>query len=481
MLNKARKVMLSTYIQTEVVKGSHTEALEIKLSNQTTYHIAPITQILFAYDSEQNTHEIKTAYKYNLFPLVLDGNGIPWAEANIYLLERIKNSLNLVMATYSNIASDLVAYKTFLDQTNLNWMHFEKNKLFRPTYRYRAYLRNLINTNEISISTARRRMSSVIAFYRWLKNEGVLKSEFPMWKESDHYIDVINQNGFSFTKAVKTTDVSIKMIKGINPYTDKINDGGQLRPLPKKEQGWLLNALLELNNYEMLLIHALSLVSGARIQTVLTFRLHHVLLDMDGSDLNEVRIPAGPGTGIDTKNDKKIVLHIPIWFYQKLHIYALSEKAAKRRRKSLLGDSEDQYLFLSNRGNPFYQSKDEVKDFNQDFSLHHTKIGQTIRQFIKDRVIPYIQKKFDIPEFSYRFHDLRATFGMNLTDEQLKYVANGQITLHQAREFVKVRMCHESSSTTDLYLQYRQNLKYIRQVSTAYDNHLQELINSIDI
>lgn len=70
---------------------------------------------------------------------------------------------------------------------------------------------------------------------------------------------------------------------------------------------------------------------------------------------------------------------------------------------------------------------------------------------------------------------------MNLTDEQLKYVANGQITLHQAREFVKVRMCHESSSTTDLYLQYRQNLKYIRQVSTAYDNHLQELINSIDI
>ena len=271
------------------------------------------------------------------------------------------------------------------------------------------------------------------------------------------------------------------MIKGINHYTDKINDGGQLRHLPKKEQDWLLNALLELNNYEMLLIHALSLVSGARIQTVLTFRLHHVLLDMDGSDLNEVRIPAGPGTGIDTKNDKKIVLHIPIWFYQKLHIYALSEKAAKRRRKSLLGDSEDQYLFLSNRGNPFYQSKDEVKDFNQDFSLHHTKIGQTIRQFIKDRVIPYIQKKFDIPEFSYRFHDLRATFGMNLTDEQLKYVANGQITLHQAREFVKVRMCHESSSTTDLYLQYRQNLKYIRQVSTAYDNHLQELINSIDI
>lgn len=89
--------------------------------------------------------------------------------------------------------------------------------------------------------------------------------------------------------------------------------------------------------------------------------------------------------------------------------------------------------------------------------------------------------QFDAPEFKYRFHDLRATYGMNLTDQQLEYVAKGQISLHQAREFVKIRMGHESSATTDLYLQYRQNIKNVREISSAYSHHLEKLINSIEI
>lgn len=481
MLNKARKLTLSTFTQTRVVEPSHAESTEINLFEEVKYYIAPITQNVFEYNPTFGTREVKVAIQFNLYPLVIDSRGIPWAEANVYLLDKMKNSLNVVIATYSNLASDLVAYRQFLDTSNLNWMIFNKNKLYRPTYRYRAYLRTLIEAKEIGFSTARRRMSTVIAFYRWLQSEGVLKPEFPMWKESDHYIDIKNQYGFSFTKQIKSTDVSIRVAKSLNPYTDAINDGGQLRPLTKDEQIFLLNALKELNNIEMLLIHLLALVSGARIQTILTMRLHHVLTDMATSELKEIKIPAGPTTGIDTKNDKKIVLHIPLWAYQKLHMYALSENAKKRRSKSLLSNSGDQYLFLSNRGKPYYQSKSDLQNFKQDFDLHHAKNGQTVRQFINDRVIPFIHMKSDKPEFKYRFHDLRATFGMNLTDEQLEYVARGQISLHQAREFVRLRMCHESSATTDLYLQYRQNLKHIRKVANAYNNHLYEIVSSLEL
>jgi hypothetical protein len=64
---------------------------------------------------------------------------------------------------------------------------------------------------------------------------------------------------------------------------------------------------------------------------------------------------------------------------------------------------------------------------------------------------------------------------MNLTDVQLGLVAKGEVTLHEAREFVKTRMCHESSATTDRYLQYRNNLKLVRSVGAAYDNHLRYL------
>ena len=481
MLNRARKLTLSTFTQTKVVEPSYIESTEINLSEQTRYYIAPIIQNVFEYDPTFGTRETKAAIQFNLYPLVVDSRGTPWAEANVYLLDKMKNSLNVVMATYSNIASDLVAYRQFLDESNVNWIVFDKNKLCRPTYRYRAYLRTLINEGEISISTARRRMSTVIAFYRWLQSEGVLKPEFPMWKESDHYIDIKNQYGFSFTKQIKSTDVAIKVPNSKNPYADTISDGGQLRPLIKDEQSCLIEALFALQNTEMLLIHLLGLVSGARLQTILTMRLHHIIIDMAESELKEIRISAGPSTGIDTKNDKKIVIHVPLWLYQKLHIYALSENAKKRRAKSLLGNSDDQYLFLSNRGMPYYQSKSELQNFSQDFDLHHAKNGQTVRQFINDKVIPYIREQSNKPEFRYRFHDLRATFGMNLTDEQLQYVARGQISLHQAREFVRVRMCHESSATTDLYLQYRQNLKHIRQVASAYNDHLCEIVSSLEL
>lgn len=481
MLNRTRKLTLSTFTQTKVVEPSQVESTEINLSEQIQYYIAPVTQNVFEYDPTLGTREIKETVQFNLYPLVIDGKGTPWAEANVYLLDKIKNSLNVVMATYSNLASDLVAYRQFLDESNVNWIVFKKNKLYSPLYRYRAYLRTLIGAEKIGFSTAQRRMSTVIAFYRWLESEGVLKPEFPMWIESDHYIDIKNPYGFSFTKQITSTDVSLKVPHSNNPYADTINDGGKLRPLTHDEQSYLIKALLALRNTEMLLIHLLSLATGARLQTILTMRLNHIITNMAESEVKEIRIPAGPSTGIDTKNDKKIVIHVPLWLYQKLHIYALSENAKKRRAKSLLGNSDDQYLFLSNRGMPYYQSKSDLQKFSQDFELHHAKNGQTVRQFINDTVIPYIHKQSNKPEFRYRFHDLRATFGMNLTDEQLEYVARGQITLHQAREFVRVRMCHESSATTDLYLQYRQNLKHIRQVASAYNDHLCEIVSSLEL
>lgn len=231
----------------------------------------------------------------------------------------------------------------------------------------------------------------------------------------------------------------------------------------------------------MILTHLLGVATGARLQTILTMRLHHIRTDMTDSELKEIKIPAGLSTGIDTKNDKKIVIHIPFWLYQKLQIYAMSERAQKRRAKSSLGNSDDQYLFLTNRGRPYYESKSDLQNFDKDFELHHMKNGQGVRVFIREWMIPHIRAESNKPKFHYQFHDLRATYGMNLTDEQLEYVARGEISLHQAREFVRVRMCHESSATTDLYLQYRQNLEHIRQVTSAYNDHLCEIVKKFEL
>jgi integrase len=225
----------------------------------------------------------------------------------------------------------------------------------------------------------------------------------------------------------------------------------------------------------MTLIHLFGFLTGARIQTILTFRVRHVLPQVSGQQTEVLRLPIGPGTGIDTKNNKRMVLHIPLWFYELLRIYARSERAQKRRVRAAGGDHEDQYLFLSVRGAPLYQSKADNREFDATNQLRHLKSGQAVRQFITERVIPFVRKKYNTPIFHYQFHDTRATAGMNLTDHQLQLVEQGKATLHEVREYVRVWMGHDSSVTTDRYLQHKQNLRIARWAEHRYEGHLKSL------
>jgi integrase len=107
--------------------------------------------------------------------------------------------------------------------------------------------------------------------------------------------------------------------------------------------------------------------------------------------------------------------------------------------------------------------------------LRHAKVGQGVRQFITDYVIPHLRQQYGVKNFHYRFHDTRATFGMNLTDHQFRLIEQGKATLKSAREFVQIRMGHESSTTTDRYLQYRQSSSLVHRAGEEYASHLQRL------
>jgi integrase len=124
---------------------------------------------------------------------------------------------------------------------------------------------------------------------------------------------------------------------------------------------------------------------------------------------------------------------------------------------------------------PFYRCKEESRAYDATNTLRHNKVGQAVRQFITEQVIPFVRTKYGARNFHYQFHDTRATFGMNMTDHQLKLVEQGKTTLKEVREFVKTRMGHESAATTDLYLQYRSNLKLVRWVGVEYESHLKKL------
>ena len=137
MKKNAHKLILSKFSQTEVTNQSSKDSLKVILNHNTEYYIRPIKQMMFNYDLKIGTTQIESPISFNLFPLVVDSEGTPWAEANIYILDKINNSLKINILTFSNIASDLACFRQFLDDSNIDFLKFDRNKLYRPTYRYR--------------------------------------------------------------------------------------------------------------------------------------------------------------------------------------------------------------------------------------------------------------------------------------------------------------------------------------------------------
>lgn len=412
--------------------------------------------------------------RFNVFPIVLDGSGQPWAEACLYLLAGMESNPSIEMSTYDAKALDLAAFRRFIEETKIDWMNFPKNQLFRPTYRYRTHLNLLLRSGELKQKTVARRMSTVIGFYRWLASEEIFKPENPPWKERDIYITSKDYYGFQQSKKIKSTDLIIKAPVQQDTFEETINDGGKLRPLPPKEQEWLLDALAEAGNTEMTLIHLMGLTTGARLQTICTVKIRHIEMPPPANPNDEVRLPVGPGTGIDTKGDKRLVLHIPGWLYQTLQVYANSERASRRRQKANKKDS-NQYLFLTKNGAPFYEDRQDRKTFAPTNKRRYYFDGGAVETFIRNIVRPYIEKKYGCKKFNFIFHDTRATFGMNLTDFLLSQVEAGKLNLAYVREYVKTRMGHKSAADTDRYLDFRHKLKFKRAVIEQHEKHLQSL------
>lgn len=478
----ARKVVLPQFEVTELADAADINAKMIAIhpTDNTpggTYFIRP--QMVPNESIYRDSQATWVATRFTLYPVILSGDGTPWPEANMWILSLLKERVHPNMSSFTSIAEDLTAYLRFIEEKDVDWLDFPSQKLIRPTYRFNGHLKHLIQNQEISAGTARRRMSTIIRFYRWLIEEDVFSPKYPPWKDSDRYIEFKGNYGASTFKKVSTTDVSIRAVKQNDPYDECIEDGGKLRPLSQEEQHWLMEALSSLGNTEMTLIHLFGLVTGARIQTILTFRVKDVLKDIGPSPQGFLRYPIGPGTGIDTKFDKKMVLHIPIWFYEMLHIYALSARARKRRLKAKGGDIESQYLFLSIRGAPLYAARPNQSQIESN-KIRHSKVGQGVRQYMTDYIIPYIQKKYDA-RFHYRFHDLRATFGMNLVDERLKLVEEGKTTLKEVIVFVQTRMGHASSATTEKYLNYRGRLHIAHVIQNGWELRLEQMArNAMD-
>lgn len=380
------------------------------------------------------------------------------------------------------VAQDLAAYKAFLDELALEWDDFSSvEKYARPTYLYRNHLHAQLNAGELKRSTASRRMSSVINFYRFLMRSPRMRftpANDP-WVEREVGIDYLDNKGFKQIATVTTTDVSIKSVKYQDAWDETINDGGKLRPLSVTEQKALVAALKELDNIDYALMHYIALLTGAREMTVLTLRVRDVMRPPDQIQQWPHKIRCGPGTGIDTKGDiAGVYLSMPRMLYEWLHAYSVSERAKRRRDKTAKGEDPSNYLFLTQRGQPYYESKEDrnaVRDSSQPLR-RSTLSGRPLRKFVEQSVTAVVRKT--LPKFKYRFHDLRATFGMNWVDYQMQQGGSEDYSKRYlwARDQLRKLMWHRSPLTTDKYLEYREHMHHLQMAQQGWSDHLAELI-----
>ena len=280
--------------------------------------------------------------------------------------------------------------------------------------------------------------------------------------------------------AIKSHDLAIHVpAKAPNPET--IADDGELSPLSVESQTVILKALLK-SSREYQLIFYLALFTGARLQTICTLRIKN-LIGRKPDSQGFIRLPVGSGTGIDTKFQKPMTLLIPNWLAQDLKIYINSEQVRLRRQKSSYGDSDENYVFLTKLGTPFYTSKAEQQEliekikasdsFGARLKLYE---GEAVRSYLKVVLLPEI--RLIDPKFpSFKFHDLRASFGMNLLESQLQHLPEGHSAM-TAVEYVQARMGHRNISTTLQYLNYKSRLQWRNKIQHEYESSLMKYVNS---
>ncbi|USI86364.1 site-specific integrase [Acinetobacter johnsonii] len=416
------------------------------------------------------------------FPIIVQGDGQPSEIFNLYLMKKLQQTIQYDFKTFASTSNQLIDFHRFLEDEKLDCLKFNKLKQLNAIFKYRTRLIDQVNAGLIGASSARGRINAVVNFYRFLVIEDLVDHQrygIP-FQDVYKYIAVDNEFGARRKMAIKSHDLAIHVpAKAHN--SEAIVDGGELSPLTVEEQTVVLKALQQ-SSREYQLMFYLALFTGARLQTICTLRIEN-LFNRESDSHGFIRLPVGAGTGVDTKFQKPMTLLIPNWLAQDLKIYINSEQARQRRQKSNYGDSDENYVFLTKLGTPFYTSKAEQQKLTEKIktsNLFGTRLklyeGEAVRSYLKVVLLPEIS--LIDPQFpSFKFHDLRASFGMNLLESQLQHLPEGHSAM-TAVEYVQARMGHRNISTTLQYLNYKSRLQWRSKIQHEYESSLMKYVMS---
>lgn len=430
---------------------------------------------------------------YPHFPIILINDNYPWENPLRYFLNKIRSSYKIPSPeTLKSIASSLIDFYNFCSNDSVDYLSCE-HPLKSPIRKYKSHLIYKIKTESLAVSTVKLRLNHVVNFYRYLIKVEEVAFLHPPFQDSEGIVSIYNNETNQYYHKINLTS-DVQRGLGNTGYNNQdsgfkgnIRDYGDLKPLSLNEQSILIKALDELGNIEMKLIFLIALTTGARKETILTLRRADFSFSCEkqkeiiiyagdwlrrpSNSPREVEVPLP-----DSKSNKPIKIFFPIPIYNKVKTYINSPRALSRLKKvdSPKKVKSAHYVFLSQQGNPFFISKFDENIFN--FQTRPT--GQALATFIQDKLKPLLKAMGF--ESHFKFHDLRATFGMNLTNCLINSTSNEQkVDFSEALNIVKNRMNHSNLSTTQQYLNFKSNSAAIAFAQINYEKYLTDIFENL--
>lgn len=395
---------------------------------------------------------------FNL-PFLFHRNGEPWVEANSFLLNLVKDksARNRPTDDAQRKASRLLDYLIFTENNGIDWLDFSGRRITqRPTYRYHMHLMGMSTRGA---QVANQYTGVVYQFYKFVSR---------YWHPIDmDRVDSVRQIKI-FVENVygQSRQITVEKRSQTQPYNKTrqipmgfVDDEGEcLRPLSNLELASLVNVVNSDSwDAQERLIFLFALMTGARKQTALTLRVKHIEALMQGPLQAEGSyiLKAGPGTGIDTKNNKAQTLYVPKDLAEDLLTYVRSPFAKNRRSRFFQGYSAsfpdlepmaegDEYVFLSERANCYYMASSDPR-----YPFVKTRPMGAVVDTLKKKLMRTVSAEFP-KDFSY--HWLRATFAYQLYQRLVPRLMDRRLLPGEEISIIQARLHHERRETTENYL-----------------------------
>lgn len=333
-------------------------------------------------------------------------------------------------------------YFDFLEVINKSWLDGTDETFNRPISLFSKYLKSSFEKGEIAGTVATGYFNAVVRFYQFHLEQGQVFNGTPISFKKKK----IELNSNSLTNHINKYFIEINTAD-CAPNIPSTAKSSELKPLTKEHIKLLFKKLKEKSTTEFFLICLIAQTTGLRIAEIADLKLEHISQYDDEPIFN---LYVGPQVGHHTKGNQNGLIKVNKTVMNIIKEYTLTSAYLKRLGR-FKGDKP--FLILNRKGEPYTQEVLSVM-FNQFMHQHIKPID---------------------PSFSYKFHDLRATFGVNI----MKACLDSKMSRSEALAYTQNQMRHKSIETTMHYLEYWTHSVVNEQKSKIQEDLLSSVTNDL--